>query len=236
MGSLFYTFTEAATRLGCSTRTIHNYVKRGYLRKQNSHGKIVLQKEDVEALAAEEGIGLPAFNRKNFYLLQVRLQRLEADMAIVRRALEIRDEPLRPNVDEAKGLHMAAINALAANHWSDQELETWASVFDRLDEVSFNMMAEALASATPYHVLYQLCMAQMQKVSTDPSFKSSLKLQILHKKLDEGRKALRKSVLMWIEMNNGTSTPAVMLKLEATKDTLFKKLGLVQAKIKAAKA
>jgi excisionase family DNA binding protein len=225
MGSLFYTFTEAANRLGCSKRTIHNYVKRGYLRKSFHDGHVVLNREDVEQLANESGADLPALNRKNFAILMRRVLKLEQDMALCRRILEIRDDPLRPTADEAKMLYAAASKALAAGVWKDEEIESWATdVFDRLDEVSLDMLKESLGLEHPYEVFFKLCLAQMKSVSTREDFKSSLPLQILHKKLDEGRKKMRATLLMWHQVSKTPVSDSLLEKFESEKGTLFKKL------------
>lgn len=226
MGSLFYTFTEAANRLGCSKRTIYNYVKHGYIRKSVQDGQVVLYREEVEQLANETGVDLPAFNRKNFSILMRKVQKLEQDMALCRRILEIRDDPLRPTVDEAKMLHAAASRALAVGSWKDEEIETWAgSVFDRLDEVSLDMLKETLSLEHPYEVFFKLCLAQMRAVSTREGFQNSLPHQILHKKLDEGRKKLRATLLMWHQVSKTPISDSVLQKFESEKGTLFKKLG-----------
>ena len=226
MGSLFYTFTEAANRLGCSKRTIHNYVKHGYVRKSLQDGQVVLYREEVEQLANESGVDLPPFNRKNFSILMRKVLKLEQDMALCRRILEIRDDPLRPTADEAKMLHAAASRALAVGAWQDEEIETWATgVFDRLDEVSLDMLKESLGLEHPYDVFFKLCLAQMRIVSTKEDFRNSLPLQILHKKLDEGRKKMRATLLMWHQVSKTPVSDSLLQKFESEKGTLFKKLG-----------
>lgn len=222
--SLFYTFEEASSRLGCSKRTIHNHIKRGYLRKSVQAGKVVLYREDVETLANESGVDLPIFNRKNFYMLMNRVQKLEQDMNLCRRILDIRDNPLRPSKQEATQLRMAATAALAANYWTDKEIDNWCELFERFDEVTLTILRDELLLNHPYEVFFRLCLAQMKEVSNRPEFGNSLPLQMLHKRLDEGRKRMRDALLLWAKLDGAPVSDAIVTKLETEKTTLFKKL------------
>lgn len=224
MGSLFVTIEEASNRLGRSKRSIHNYINKGYLRKTIQDGKVVLYKEEVEQLANDTGVDNPAFNRTNFNILMGRITKLEKDMGICRRALEIREHPLRPTKEEAIGLHAAASKALMINYWTDAELDTWASLFDRFDEVALDMFRDELASTKPYEVFYHLCLAQMRFVSSNVDFTTSLTLQVMHKRLDEGRKRMKTTLLMWVEMGRGHVSEEVLHKLETDKESMFTRL------------
>ncbi len=224
MGSQFYSFEEAANRLGCSKRTIHNHVRHGYIRKAHRDGKVVLHREDVEQLANETGVDMPAFNKKNFYLLMARVQKLEQDMGLCRRILDVRDSPLRPSKNDALQLMAAASKALAANYWTDEEIDNWSTIFDRLDEVSFEMLSEHIETTHPYEIFFKLCLAQMRDVSKRTEFQTTLSLQLLHKKLDEGRKKLRATILMWMRITNGNIPEQVLQKMESDKGSLFQKL------------
>lgn len=224
MGSSFYTFQEAANRLGCSKRSIHNYVKKGYLRKVQHNDNIVLMRDDVEQLAVSTGVDMPAFNRKNFYMLLSRVQKLEEDMGLCRKILEIRDSPLRPSKEEGIQLQAAASKALAVHHWTEPEIEMWASVFERFDEVSLQMLSEGLTQSHPYEVFFKLCIEQMKRVSTEPNFQTNLEAQLIHKRLDEGRKRMRATILMWLQIGHGVVPTAVVEKLESEKAALFKRV------------
>lgn len=224
MGSLFYTFEEAAARLSCSKRTIHNHVKHGYLRKTNQAGKVVLHKEDVEQYAIDKGTDLPALNRKNVAFLEARIQRLERDMAVCKLVLDIRDNPVRPSKEDATALLREASKAIAANYWTEAELDMWATVFNGFDEVSLNLLQEHLALPRPYETFFKLCVAQMQNISIRPEFQTTLSLQLLHKKLDEGRKKMRETLLMWTSVTGGVVPEMVLETLESEKGALFKKL------------
>lgn len=220
MGSEFYSFEEAANRLHRSKRSIHTYVKQGFIRREHRDGKIVLRSDDVEQVAVELGADMPAFNRKNFFHLMQRLRKLEEDMTVVRHALEIRDNPLRPNKHEALGLHQAAAASVKASAWISDEIEMWADLLARFDEATLDVMAEAVVTPKPWVVFYQLCLSMMVFVSKNKDLSS----QLLHKKLDEGRKKLRGNVLMWIEMGRGTIPESVYRELNNGKEDLLKRL------------
>lgn len=85
-------------------------------------------------------------------------------------------------------------------------------------------MSEHLASTTVFEPFFKLCLAQMRNISTRREFHSDLDLQLLHKKLDAGRKKLRDTVLMWLTLRKGTVPEAVLVKMESDKGALFKRL------------
>lgn len=224
MGSdfgIFMTFEQAATRLGRSKRSIHTYVKNGFIRREVQGGEVVLLAEDVEQVAVDSGKDMPAFNRKNFFHLMQRLKKLEEDMSVMRHMLDIRDNPLRfTKVTEAVGLQHAAIAALKANSWTTQEISLWADLFARFDEVTLTKLGEALVTTRPWDVFYKLCLNMMSFVSLnkEPSW------QVAHKQLDEGRKRLRSNVLMWIEMGLGTVPDSVFREVNNDKEDLLRRL------------
>ena len=57
MGSGFYSFNEAAERLGKSKRSLYVYVAKGLLKKRTENGRRVLDREDVDLMAVDIGAG-----------------------------------------------------------------------------------------------------------------------------------------------------------------------------------
>jgi len=224
VGSLFYSFQEAANRLGCSKRTIHNYIKQGYLRKSNQSGKVVLLKEDVEQLAAETGVDLPAFNRKNFFLLLRRVEKLEQDMMVARRMLDIQSDPLRPNAEYAAILMKEVELSLLKSDWVDEEMRQWVEVFERLDEVALESLRNHLGLLNPYVPFFKLCMAFLKRLSTRDGFSQSLQYQLLHKQIDAARVRMRTCILMWSKVSSPTSAEEVIKGMESEKEKLFKRV------------
>ena len=218
--SEYYTFEQAANRLNRSKRSIHVYVKDGFIGKRRVDGQVVLLKEDVEQLAIEIGADMPAMNRKTFFQLQARIKKLEDEMHAVKHILEIRDQPLRPTIQEAQGLHAAASESMTRRgNWNPDEIRLWADQFEKMDEVSFDSFSSALADPKPWMIFYQLCMWMMETVSRS----KTPEMLALHKRLDEGRKKMRGTVLMWIEMGRGSVPENVFRLLDFDKETVIRR-------------
>lgn len=230
MGSDFLSFDEAADRLGRSTRSVHLYVKQGLIRKERRAGEILLRKEDVEQLALEQDTDQPALTRRNFLSLIARVQRLERDMTVVRKTLNIQTEPFRPEKEEAVNLHRAAETAIAAGRWDTQQAVFWAGVFERLDEVALEVIGEAVGTDQPWKVFFQLCHSLMKRVSYQPDFKVNLELQQAHLALDEARKKLRAIIVTWTEMGKGTIPSSLLRQLDGGLADLEKALAAPRKK------
>lgn len=218
-------FDAAATRLKCSRRTVHNYIKKGLLTKRFENGKVVIPADEVEQLAVSSGTDLPALNRQTFFALSAKVRKLEEIVAVLQRALDIRDTPLRPSKETGLGLLAAANKALTAPAWVDKELEMWATHFDRFDEVTWDIISEAAVSKTVYESFLALCIAQIRYVSRKKGFDTNLDLQLLHKKLEMGLKRLRESLQTWIVLQQGRTPKALLEGLDTEKGALFRRLG-----------
>lgn len=223
MGStLFYTYAEAANRLGKSKRSIHNYVKRGYIKSQTKDGNTVLSRHDVEQLAIELGSDLPAMNRKTFFQLQSRLQKLEEEMKTVKHILEIRDEPLRPSDVELQTLYGAAQSYLAAGKWEKDTIDSWAGLFERMDEGFLEKLIKTTQEPKAWVPIFDLCLRMHDFAHSQTQ--ESLEWQVRYQKLDEGRKKLRGTIIMWTEMGRGTTPYPLLSSLEDPKEGLLRKL------------
>ena len=223
MGSGFYSFEEAANRLGRSKRSIHSYVKQGLLKRVVNNGLVLLRKEDVEQLAVELGSDAPAMNRHSFFQIQSRLAKLENEMVTIKHILEIRDEPLRPGANEAIGLYRAAADSLSRKKWVMDEVRLWADQFERMDEVAVETICKANQNPKAWVVFYDLLLEMQKYVAAQFSKKPDLEWQALEKKLDEGRKKLRPTIVILIEMNKGVSESFIG-SLEDPKETLLRRL------------
>lgn len=230
MGSDFLTFEEAASRLNRSKRMIHYYVKQGLLTKKLVSGVVVLPHEEIEQLAVELGADAPAINRKSFFQLTSRVQKLEEAISVFKRMWDIQDQPLRPGNEEAIGLHNAATQALAAKAWKREEMEMWAGLFDRMDEVFFDTMAKATVLSKPWATFYNLCLNMMAYATEAEKKTPSLTMQAAMQKLESGRKKMRGTILMWIEMGRGTVPEGVFKQLNNDQDDMLRRLTLVSSK------
>lgn len=201
MGSAKVDQTWTANRLSTTTRTIRNYVRDGLLKQYMQDNKPVYDREEVEQLAIDRGSDAPALTRKAVFALMNRVQKLEQDNEVIRRALDIQNSPLRPEPAEALGLYRAASLSLGAGKWHLDEMKTWATLYDRMDEVGLKLIGDAAVLDKPWEVFFKLCLAQLAQLVATPGFKTTLDLQILHKHLEEGRKRLRSAVLIWVELH-----------------------------------
>lgn len=222
MGSAFYTYEEAANRLGKSRRSVFNYVKRGYLKNYIREGQVVVRKEDVEQLAVELGSDLPAMNRHTFFQMQSRLQKLENEMTTVKHILEIRDEPLRPSDSEAIAISAAAKTYLAAGNWTAEHVDQWLPLFEKMDESFLEKLISATQEPKAWVPIFHLCLRMLElALKNSPT---SLEWQARAKRLDEGRRKLRGTVIMWTEMGRGTTEEVVLRSLDDLKEGLLRKI------------
>lgn len=218
------TFEEAANRLGRSKRSVHTYVKQGFIRKSLLDGKVVLQREDIEQLAVELGADLPAMNRKTFFQLQSRIQKLEEQMVLVQQMWGIQEKPLHPSETEASGLYRAALESLNSSpFWSVQETEMWVDLFLRFDEVTLTQISKTAKINNPWDVFMKLALGFSQQIGQDKGFAGSLPLQALYRKVETARKRLKAEAVLWIEAHRGL--PMDMAQYDSPKEDLLRKLG-----------
>lgn len=218
------TFEEAANRLGRSKRSVHNYVKQGFIKRSMLDGKVVLQRDDVEQLAVELGADLPAMNRKTFFQLQSRIQKLEEQMVLVQQMWGIQEKPLHPNETEAAGLYRAALDSLkSAPTWSVQEMEMWVDLFLRFDETTLTQVSKTARINNPWDVFMKLSMGFSNQVGQDKGLAASLPLQALLSKIETARKRLKAEAVLWVEANRGL--PSDFKQYDTLKEDLIKRLG-----------
>jgi hypothetical protein len=219
MGSGFSTYTidEAAALLGRTPKTIRLYIKEGFLRKGLDDSSV--RKEDVQSLVIEQDKALPALNKVNFFALLNRVRKLEEDMAVVRRALEIRTEPLRVKKEMALDLYNEAKLSLEKrlNEWNPEEVKTWSSLFDRFDASTFDAMPD---KQRPWEIFYKLCLAMMEYVASRPDMSE----EPLWANLDRGRKNLRDEAILWIELGKGTFPKEAYFGLNSEKEAILARL------------
>jgi excisionase family DNA binding protein len=222
----FYTFAEATRKLGRSQRAVYRYVERGVIRVQKIGKASKLSKEDVDNLAIDISTRNPPVNRQAFVHMAARLQKLEQDMAVLRRMYGVVDSPLRPSQEEAKALYLAATKALEAGKWRQDEIVSWADLYDRLDEVCLTSIGVAVGEDNPWGPFYKLCLAQLGAIRSTPDFSSSLDLQHLHQRLDAGRKVIRDTIVTWALMGKGGLPEVILDVLGGGVGSVERKLGV----------
>jgi hypothetical protein len=221
------TFTQAANRLGCTKRSIHNYIKKGFLRRIVKDGEAYLAQEDVEQLAEERGTDYPALNRKTIFQILGRLKRLEERYEIVARVwdtLGIQEQPLRPSSEDAASLHAACTAFLSMSRYELGQLETWSAVFVAFDEKTVEIIAEAVNSTQPWKPVHDLVVRMVEFLSKEKALKTSMELQALQAKLQLGRRRVREAALFWIEGGRGIVKKDVFRALDDPKEGLLRAL------------
>jgi hypothetical protein len=210
MGSDFVSIAEAARLLKRSKKTVTAYLNSGALRRVRNGIRVVIPVADVEALSVDIGTNLPAMNKKTFYQLVARVQRLEMAVAVLRKATGIGASPLRPSKEESVGLYEAAIRALAAGKWEQAEIDVWADLYEKMDEVFFDILGSYVARTDAWRPFFELCIAQARQVSQHEDFPRSLGLQQRHDRLRLSIREMRNVILVWVETGGGVSMAAVM--------------------------
>lgn len=215
---------EAANRLGCTKRSVHNYINRGFVRRVVRDGKALVHREDIEQLALDKGTDFPALSRKSMFEVMHRLRRLEEQMALVHGMWGIQEKPLRPSVREAAGLYKAATDYLSVDKWQVHELDSWAGLFNQFDEKTLEVVAEAVSETQPWKVFHDLAGRMLDFVTKSKDLKSSLQLQALRTKLDMGKKRVREAALFWMEAGKGTIPSHIFKALDTPKEDLLRAL------------
>jgi len=219
MGRPSYTYNGAAKRLNKSVRSIYDYVKKGYIKKEYHNGKEVrLNGEDVEQLSEELDSNMPTLTRKNFLLLQNRVFKLEEVMAAVKVILQIENDPIRLTGNDLLLLHHKAIEALNLKEKSIKEVNFWSEVFIKFDEITLENLNAVINSSQPWKIFYQLCLDLIQYCEAKLNEPSILI------KLEQGRKNLRSISLMWVELTKGSIPSSVFSDLDTKKERIIKKL------------
>jgi hypothetical protein len=227
MGSEFadlITFEQAAKMLFRSRRTVTSYVKNGVLNKVQRGRAVFLRQSEVEQLQVEIGAGFPPMNRKTFYRLCAHVQRLEMDMAVLKRMNGVYDTPLRPSTEECGALWAAARKAADQGVWTLEEIRMWADLFDKMDDVFFDVLAIGTGVADAWRPLYELCLAQARQISLMAEFKNQVQHQAVHDRLQTGLSRMRKVILVWIEAGNSKAAQEAESKMDGDTQAVLRRL------------
>jgi excisionase family DNA binding protein len=220
-------FDEAANRLNVTKRSIHNYIKKGFLRRVVRGSTVLVYREEVEQLAEDSGTDLPALSRKTLLDMSHRIRKLEEQMVMVQEIWStwgVVEKPLRPAPEEAAGLFRAATSYLTADKYQLKEIESWAVLFVQIDEKTLMAVAEATKTLKPWEVFYTLVDRMLSFLSKSKELKGSLHLQSVKAKLDVGRRKLREAAMLWIEDGRGSVDPSIFRSLDSPKEDLIRTL------------
>ena len=228
VGRGYYTVREAAKRLNRSPRSVHYYANRGLIRKLKSEsGEVVLEKDDVDNLALEQGDGMPVLTRANFAALNSRVKRLEEFSTIVKEIMGLREYPLRfSNVREAETIHRAMTGLTTKEEWSVKDISMWADLFIRFDWQTIEEISRAAKINDPWVSTFKFCRHIREKVDKALKLKPSKELLNLSNKLEVGEKRIRELSILWIESGHSLNAKDVIKALYNTKPDIAKILAL----------
>lgn len=221
MGSNFLTKAEAAAQLGKTQRSVLNYVKSGFLRTERDGRRLLLNPQDVKELAVTLGKDMPPMNRKNFWHLQHRFERLEQDHKAIKEKLGLTDTPFRPDAAEAMRLWDEATAAAAlASPLPYPIAEAWVTTIMRVDEKVLGMLGSGMPALPFLTILNKLD----NQVAADPMLPKSIGLQALRVRLALARRRLKEALLVWHELGEVQSPKQKLLlrrqEMEAKKKTV----------------
>jgi excisionase family DNA binding protein len=195
---------EAAARMGVSDRTLRTYIRKGYLSTTKIRGdrKLYLDPLEVEEFRRdkEEARGKSIVTKAEFLLMRASIRRLQAQMGVVLRILDAKNDPLRFSLEYSRDLFAVCLAQLHNSAWSVEELEPWVEVFLRMDELDIETIARATKEERPWKPFLQLCVSMSAYVGAHAEYPNSLELQSMHRELAEGRRRLRVSALVYAEM------------------------------------
>lgn len=189
---------EAARVLSRTERTVRNYIKEGRLASIQRGRSRLLDPAEVTSLLEEEAS--VRVSAEEVRVLRAQVRRLESEMAVVRHILDLRDATLGMTDEYAAGLYAAMIEQAArpAGSYSTTELESWADIFARMDENDLEIFCRKEWQAWKF--LLQLSARFIADVVSRPSYKTDLALQKVHRLLSDGRRRLRVSCFIYLEM------------------------------------
>ena len=224
-----YTFAEAATRLCKSERTIHEYAKKGFLKKKIENGRVVLNREEVELLAVDVGVKQQPVNRKTVFKLQARLTKVEEEMRAVKHALELRDAPpLRPDANTCSGLLLACTTYLNTTDrfkfWTTSLIDQWTDLFERMDEETLDSFISASSNPQAWVPLFRFCTNLMGFCWENDRQIPSLLWQARAGRLETARQRLRGVIILLVEMGGGTAPLRLLDTLGSPRENLINRI------------
>lgn len=146
---------EAATFLGVTERTITNYINRGYLNPDRVTGEI----NEVELKQFSRIIDTPIpLNKLSFSKLLMKVERQERELGVIKRILDIYDEPLALTDSALMSLYNMA-DIAKKDMWPEGWEVYWADYLNRLDDDVFMRIEQLTKDQHPWIKFYNLCKA-----------------------------------------------------------------------------
>jgi excisionase family DNA binding protein len=215
------TIAEAARVLGRSERTIRNYINSGQLSSQQAGRGRNLDPEEVHELLTEGMSERPKL--AEIRTLRAKVRRIEAQMAVVQRILDLRDAKLGMTPDYAEALvgHLRGQLGRPSGTYTLREMESWADIFGRMDEEDLSVLERA-GHGHAWISLLRLSSRMTSEVAAREDYTNSLAAQEIHKLLADARRRLRISCFVYRELQG--ALPPEFREGVTLKEDLFERL------------
>lgn len=174
----------------------------GFIRMVREGRRLLLNEQDVEEVAAGIGRDALPMNRKSFWILQRRFEKLEQDHAVIKEKVGLNDTPFRPSIEDAQRLLEEAQKASRVVLTYDIA-EVWVSTILRIDERVLGVMG----GNKPYAPFVLILLNLLKQIEKDPMLPSSIGLQALRTRAELANRRLKESLLIWHEMGRAPFTP-----------------------------
>lgn len=201
----YMTVEAAATHLGVSDRTVRSYMQKellGSYKKTGSNRKWLLP-SDVEELRIdrmENPRSAPAM-RKEILQQRAQLRRVRAELNVVMRILDTRNDPLGITPAYAKEIYGYCVAQLQETQWTLEGLVPWVTVFSRLGEDDFGTIRDAVDDPKPWVPFLKLCMRMTRFLVGLSVYKTDPEVQGLHREIAEARRRLRISAMCYMDLH-----------------------------------
>lgn len=146
---------EAADFLGVTERTINNYINRGYLNPD----RVTNQINEVELKQFKRIIDTPIpLNKLSFSKLLMKVEKQERELGVIKRILDIYDEPLAITDSALVSLYNMA-DIAKKDQWPEGWELYWADYLNRIDDDMFMRLEQLTKDQHPWIKFYTLCKA-----------------------------------------------------------------------------
>jgi hypothetical protein len=214
-----YTFDEAAKVIGCSKRSVHNYIKKGFITRvfDTTDNTPKVKKDEVILFTGESSTTYPGISKRSFMELSRRVQRAEETLAVMKVILGIGERPIRCNEVQAAGFTNACLLNLNNTSWTPEEMDFWANQILLFDEITLGSIAKVGLETAPWVPYFKLISAMYEKSLVDFDTKPSITTEKLKVKLEKTKKHLYSMGLIWTELNKDSSEYLMRLQTKESK-------------------
>ena len=189
---------EASILLSKTSRTVYRMIQRGQLSRRTHCGRVVLLRSEVQDFAMASDTLKEAISPRKVNSLVLRVQRLESNMVLVNRVLELRRDPIRLPDHELALIYQGCLAMIPEEGYEFKDLQNWSDIFLRVDDWFFKKLRALTGDSYPTAKFYSLSkrMLDAAKAVNSPSVEISSLVDIL----DKGRRQLLAQVSFELEL------------------------------------